>query len=79
MATKPTFLTVPLEIRLHIYSRMLTNDRVLNIVVNDMDSLLRQDLFRVCRQMCYEANEYYWNDNNFLHFCMYYFGSTLRA
>ncbi|KAL2042313.1 hypothetical protein N7G274_004802 [Stereocaulon virgatum] len=63
-----TFLSLLVEIRLHIYSFVLINDSILNMVVSDMDAPLRNNkgLFLACRKTFSETIEYYWTQNIFL-------------
>lgn len=65
MTTKSSLLAMPLEIQRHIYSYVLANDGVLDIVVSDMDGPLRQGLFKVCSHIYHEAKQIYWNTNMF--------------
>ena len=57
-----------MEIRRHIYSFVLINDSILNMIVSDMDAPLRNNkgLFLACRKTYSETIEYYWTQNTFL-------------
>lgn len=56
-----------MEVRRHIYSFVLINDSVLDMVVSDMDAPFRKNngLFLACRQIGSEATEYYCAQNTF--------------
>lgn len=66
MATTLKLLSIPLEIRRHIYSYLLPNTLNINIVRDDMDGPLRIGLIRVCRVIYLEATDYYYSMNTFL-------------
>lgn len=66
MATTPKLLSIPLEIRRQIYSYLLPNAVDINIVRDDMDGPLRISLLYVCRNLYYEAFDYYNSTNTFL-------------
>lgn len=66
MATTPTLLSLPLEIRHQIYSYLLPTAVNINIVRDDMDGPLRTSLFRVCRDVFHEAFDYYYSTYTFL-------------
>ena len=66
MATTLGFLSIPLEIRRHIYFYLLPNRININIVRDDMDGPLRISLIRVCRLIYLEATDYYYSMNTFL-------------
>lgn len=64
MATTPTLLSIPLEIRRHIYSYLLPNAAKINIVRDDMDGPLHP--IRICRDVYHEAVDYFYSTNIFL-------------
>ena len=66
MATVLKLLSIPLEIRRHLYSYLLPNGLKINIVRDDMDGPLRISLIRVCRVIYLEATDYYYSMNTFL-------------
>ena len=66
MATTPTLLKLPLEMRHHIYSHLLPMTANVNMVRDDMDAPLKHNLFRVCRDISSEALDYYYSTTTFL-------------
>ena len=66
MSSNSRFLTIPLELRLHIYSYLLTNDAVVNIATQAMAEPLRNGIVRSCRQISDEMLDYYYTNNTFL-------------
>ena len=66
MATTPTLLKLPLEMRHHVYSYLLPMTANINMVKDNMDGPLKNSLFRVCRDISNEAFNYYYSKNSFL-------------
>ena len=66
IATTPTLLKLPLEMRHHIYSYLLPMTANINMVRDDMDAPLKHNLFRVCRDISSEALDYYYSTSTFL-------------
>ena len=66
MATTPTLLNLPLEMRHHMYSYLLPMTANINMVRDDMDGPLKHNLFRVCRNISSEAFNYYYSTNTFV-------------
>ena len=66
MATTPTLLKLPLEMRQHMYSYLLPMTANINMVRDDLDGPLKNNLFRVCRDISSEALNYYYSTNSFL-------------
>ena len=66
MATTPTLLKLPLEMRHQVYSYLLPMTANINMVRDNMDAPLKNDLFRVCRDISNEAFNYYYSTNSFL-------------
>ncbi|CAD6582493.1 MAG: hypothetical protein ASARMPRED_000984 [Alectoria sarmentosa] len=65
MATPTTLLTLPLEIRLQIDSYMLVNDFIIDMIAANVTRPQDHGLFLACRQLHFEAFEYYYNANTF--------------
>lgn len=66
-STQPNLLAMPMEIRYQIYSHLLINGSVVNVVsAQRMVNPLRNGVVRACRQTLYEMVEYYYANNNFL-------------
>ena len=59
-------LSLPFEIRHHIYSYLLLNSHVMSMTSHDMDRPLHNALLRTCRQMREEGISYYYFANTFL-------------
>lgn len=66
MSSNSRFLTIPLELRLHIYSYLLINDAVVNIATQAMAEPLRNGIVRSCRQISDEMLDYYYTNSTFL-------------
>ncbi|KAM0804267.1 hypothetical protein BDR22DRAFT_657071 [Usnea florida] len=66
MATTPTLLKLPLEMRHHMYAYLLPMTANINMVRDDLDGPLKNSLFRVCRDISSEALNYYYSTNSFL-------------
>lgn len=66
MASTPNFLTIALEIRYQIYSRLFINGSVVSISAQRFKDPLRNGVVRACRQTTYETTEYYYANNTFL-------------
>jgi hypothetical protein len=64
MVNEPSLLGLPLETRQHIYSHCLINNRVLDMVTDDMHHLAR-GLLRTCRQLNREVADFYYARNTF--------------
>lgn len=66
MASKPKLLTIPLELRRQIYYYTLIHDSVVNVASALIEKPLRDGAVRSCRQIYYEALDYYYANNTFL-------------
>lgn len=66
MSSKPSFLSVPLEIRHQIYSHLLINESIINIATHAIAKPLRNGMIRSCWQIFHEMLEYYYASNTFL-------------
>lgn len=66
MSSKPSFLSMPLELRHEIYSYLLTNKAIANIATQAMIQPLRNGLVRSCSQIFHEMLDYYYAKNTFL-------------
>ena len=62
MSTPTTLLTLPTEIRLHIYSYALLNEDVIDMIAGNVPC---SGLFLSCRKLHSEAFEYYYEENTF--------------
>ena len=65
MAVLSKLLTLPLEIRHHIYSHMLLNEQVVDIFAVNKTCRQISGLFLACRQLYVEASGYYYDFNTF--------------
>lgn len=65
MATPTTLLTLPLEIRNQIYSYMLLNDFIIDMIAANVTRPQEHGLFLTCHQLHFEAFEYYYDVNTF--------------
>ena len=65
MATPIGLLTVPLEIRYHIYSYILLNEHVIDMIAADVTCSHEHGLFLACPQLHSEALKYYYDSNTF--------------
>ena len=65
MASLTSLLTLPLEIRNQIYSYMLLNEYIKDMIAANVTRPQEQGLFLTCRQLYFEAFEYYYNANTF--------------
>ena len=65
LASKPKLLTIPLELRRQIYYYTLVHDSVVNVASALIEKPLRDGVVRSCRQMYYEALDYYYANNTF--------------
>lgn len=65
MATPTTLLNLPLEIRQQIYSYMLLNDCIIDMVAANVGRPQEYGLFLTCRQLHSEAFDYYYYTNTF--------------
>ncbi len=65
MASPTSLLTLPLEIRDEIYSYMLLNEDVKDVIAANVTRPQEHGLFLTCRQLYFEALKYYYNANTF--------------
>lgn len=65
MEHHPPLLILPLEIRDHIYSHALINEKVIDLVFGDIHSPLHHGLFLTCHQLRSEALNFYYSHNTF--------------
>lgn len=65
MTAPTTLLTLPLEIRHQIYSYMLLNGDIIDMIAANVTRPQESGLFLACRQLHLEAFEYYYNANTF--------------
>ncbi|KAL9138580.1 MAG: hypothetical protein Q9175_000208 [Cornicularia normoerica] len=68
MASTPTLLTLPLEIRRGIYSHLSPNDRTIDLLFEGCNAPTR-NLQCVCRQLYHEVLDYYYSTRVF-HFSL---------
>lgn len=68
MAILSKLLTLPLELRHHIYSYMLLNGKVVHILSVNKTCRQISGLFLACRQLYLEASDYYYDFNTFRFF-----------
>ena len=66
MATTPPLLKLPLEMRHHVYSYLLPMTANINMVRDNIGAPLKNEIFRVCRDISSEAFKYYYSTNSFL-------------
>ena len=66
MSSRPSFLTMPLELRHQVYSHLLLNEAVVNIATQAMARPLRNGLVRSCSQIFHEMLDYYYANNTFI-------------
>ena len=65
MSISTTLLTLPLEIRHQIYSYMLLNENIIDMIAANVTRPQEYGLFLACRQLHFEAFDYYYNTNTF--------------
>ena len=65
MASPASLLTLPLEIRDQIYSYMLLNEDIKDVIAANITRPQEHGLFLTCRQLYFETFEYYYNANTF--------------
>ena len=62
----PNLLTIPLELRRQIYSHLFIHDSAVNVASDLIERPLRNGVVYSCRQIYYEALDYYYASNTFL-------------
>ncbi len=65
-ASKSNLLTIPLELRRQVYSHLFIHDSVVNVASDLIERPLQNGVVSSCRQIYYEALDYYYANNTFL-------------